>query len=50
VVDIFLTIFLVPFIAFKFAFAFAVWYYGIAWLISSEKWEEMARSLKDLWR
>ena len=49
-IDIFLTIFLVPFIAFKYAFALAIWYYGIAFLINSEKWENMAQNLKDLWR
>ena len=49
-IDIFLTIFLVPFIAFKYAFALDIWYYGIAFLINSEKWENMAQNLKDLWR
>ena len=49
-VDTFLTIFLVPFIVFKYAFSIAFWYYGIAYLLSSEKWENMSRNVKDLWR
>ena len=49
-VDTFLTIFLIPFIVFKYAFSIAFWYYGIAYLLSSEKWENMSRNLKDLWR
>ena len=49
-VDTFLTIFLVPFIVFKYVFSMAFWYYGIAYLISSEKWENMSKNLKDLWR
>ena len=48
--DIFLTIFLMPFIVFKYAFSIAFWYYGIAYLLNSKKWHDMSRTLKDLWR
>ena len=49
-IDVFLTIFLIPFIVFKYAFSIAFWYYGIAYIISSKKWDDMSRTLKDLWR
>ena len=49
-VETFMTIFLVPFTVFKYAFSIAVWYFGIAFLINSDTWYNMADNFKDLWR
>ena len=48
--ETFITIFLIPYTVFKYAFCIAIWYYGIGFLLNSERWEDMARNLKDLWR
>jgi|21_taG_2_1085346.scaffolds.fasta_scaffold01282_11 hypothetical protein len=49
-IDVFMTIFLIPFFAFKYTFPIVCWFYAINFLITSDTWFEMSRKIKDKWQ
>jgi hypothetical protein len=48
--DVFMTILLIPFFAFKYAFSLAFWFYAINLLVTSDTWFDMSRKIKDKWQ
>jgi hypothetical protein len=48
--DTFMTILLIPFVAFKYSFAIICWYYAINILVTSDFWFDMSRKIKDKWQ
>jgi hypothetical protein len=49
-IDTFMTILLVPFVAFKYTFSIVFWFYSVQLLVTSDFWFDMSRKLKDKWQ